>query len=49
MDNYKIVEITITYCFWSDANSSYTLSSKPEYRWCAVCVVCHTDNTQYQP
>ena len=32
MGNYKIEEITITYWFWSDAYSSYMVSSNPEYR-----------------
>ena len=32
MDNYKTEEITITYCFWSDAYGSYMVSYNPEYR-----------------
>jgi hypothetical protein len=31
MDNYKIEEITVTYSFWSDAYSSYIVSSNPGY------------------
>jgi len=45
MDNFKIEEITVTYCFWSDAYGSYMVSCNPEY---STHAHTHT-HTQDQP
>ena len=32
MDNYKVVEVKVVQCLWSDVYSRYMVSSNLEYR-----------------
>jgi len=44
MDNYKIVEVKIILCLWSDVDSSYMVSSNPQSRGCVCSVVQYLHN-----
>jgi len=37
MDNYKIAEVKLIWCWWGEVYSGYMVSSNPEYRWFCLC------------
>jgi len=43
MDCYKIVEVKIIECLWSDVYRRYMVNSNPECRRCVVCVLHNSD------